>query len=234
MGLSYVGEEQAQIVVDFRGCGDGGSRVRSGASLFDCNGRRQALDVVHLGLLHLVEKLPGVGGEGLDIFALSFGKDSVKSQRRFSRTAQPGDHDQPVAGNIKREILQVVFTRAADSDKFLRHRAGIVPSSYPPSLIDASAQGKWLVDVASDRPHLETTTKLRRKGAPLAELESSANPQPGKAALRSAHFQRAASGGFAALWWHGFMATDFGSCLSTVSRYQKQPIKSERAQSPGL
>src|SRR5439155_181062 len=35
---------------------------------------------------------------------------------------------------------------------------------------------------------LETTTKLRRKGAPLAELESTANPQPGEAALGSARF----------------------------------------------
>src|SRR5205814_8408762 len=38
------------------------------------------------------------------------------------------------------------------------------------------------------RAHLESTTKLRRKRAPVAELESSANPQPGKAALRSARF----------------------------------------------
>src|SRR5437867_8429195 len=39
-----------------------------------------------------------------------------------------------------------------------------------------------------ERAHLETTTKVRRKRAPVAELESSANPQPGKAALRSARF----------------------------------------------
>src|SRR2546430_15030608 len=38
------------------------------------------------------------------------------------------------------------------------------------------------------RAHLEITTKVRRKRAPVAELESSANPQPGKAALRSARF----------------------------------------------
>jgi len=37
--------------------------------------------------------------------------------------------------------------------------------------------------------HLESTTKVRRKRAPVAGLESSANPQPGKAvALRSARF----------------------------------------------
>src|SRR5438876_2896968 len=38
------------------------------------------------------------------------------------------------------------------------------------------------------RAHLGSTTKVRRKRAPVAELESSANPQPGKAALRSARF----------------------------------------------
>jgi hypothetical protein len=36
--------------------------------------------------------------------------------------------------------------------------------------------------------HLEITTKIRRLCAPVTELESSANPQPGKAALRSARF----------------------------------------------
>src|SRR5437660_5382847 len=38
------------------------------------------------------------------------------------------------------------------------------------------------------RAHLGSTTKVRRKRAPVAELESCANPQLGKAALRSARF----------------------------------------------
>src|SRR5205823_3458905 len=38
------------------------------------------------------------------------------------------------------------------------------------------------------RAHLDTPSKVRCKRAPVAELESSANPQPGKAALRSARF----------------------------------------------
>src|SRR5205807_10004617 len=38
------------------------------------------------------------------------------------------------------------------------------------------------------RAQLDSTTKVRRKRAPIAELESSANPQPGKATLRSARF----------------------------------------------
>src|SRR5947207_8060597 len=41
---------------------------------------------------------------------------------------------------------------------------------------------------ASFWAHLDTPTKVRPKRAPFAELESSANPQPGKAALRSARF----------------------------------------------
>src|SRR5947207_9990930 len=36
--------------------------------------------------------------------------------------------------------------------------------------------------------HLDTPTKVRRERASVAELENSANPQPGKAALRSARF----------------------------------------------
>src|SRR5438034_6009214 len=41
---------------------------------------------------------------------------------------------------------------------------------------------------ASFWAHLDTPTKVRPKRAPFAELESSANPQPGRAALRSARF----------------------------------------------
>src|SRR5947207_11431504 len=43
-----------------------------------------------------------------------------------------------------------------------------------------------------------STTKARRTRAPVAELERSANPQPGKAALRSARFPASGSGGFPA------------------------------------
>ena len=76
-----VGEQQTQIVVNLRGGGDGRSRIRAGAALLDGNGRRESFDVIDLGFLHLIEELARVGGEGFDVLALSFGKDSVERQR---------------------------------------------------------------------------------------------------------------------------------------------------------
>src|SRR5205814_2607409 len=61
------------------------------------------------------------------------------------------------------------------------------PSRYPRDALSRRPAGK-----ASERQekgaHLDTPTKVRRERASVAELESSANPQPGKAALRSARF----------------------------------------------
>src|SRR5437667_12352869 len=54
--------------------------------------------------------------------------------------------------------------------------------SYPLYLQAPSRRPPWWSGC------IDTTTKIRRKRAPVAELESSANPQPGKAALRSARF----------------------------------------------
>ncbi len=93
------------------------------------------------------------------------------------------------------------------SDKFVLHmQHGIVRSGSgsqraqelrrgcpePHSRRRESAQlfGQWARPQrrAATGTHLGSTTKVRGKRAPVAELESSANPQPGKAALRSARF----------------------------------------------
>ena len=41
---------------------------------------RQALDEVDVGLVHLAEELPGVGGERLDVAALALGEDRVERE----------------------------------------------------------------------------------------------------------------------------------------------------------
>jgi hypothetical protein len=56
-------EQQAQVIVDLGDGADGRARVVRGGFLLDRNGRRQALDRVHVGLLHHRQELPGVGGE---------------------------------------------------------------------------------------------------------------------------------------------------------------------------
>src|SRR3989338_7562707 len=80
MRLADVRKKKAQVVVNLCRRRDCRSRVEGGGPLFDRDGRRQAIDVVDLRLLHLVEELPGVRGEALDVLALAFREDGVEGE----------------------------------------------------------------------------------------------------------------------------------------------------------
>ncbi len=90
--------EQAQIVVDLGDRADGGSRAAAGGLLLDGDGRAEAVDGVHVGALHLIEELAGVGGQSLHIAPLTFGVDGVEGQGRLARTAQTGNHRKSIPG----------------------------------------------------------------------------------------------------------------------------------------
>ena len=62
VGYADVGEQQTEEVVYL---GDGADRragIGPGGSLFDGNGGREPVDLIDVRLLHLLEKLTGVGG----------------------------------------------------------------------------------------------------------------------------------------------------------------------------
>ena len=48
--------------------------------LFDGDGGADALDVVHVGLVHSFQELPRVGGEALDVSAVALRVDGVERQ----------------------------------------------------------------------------------------------------------------------------------------------------------
>jgi hypothetical protein len=77
---SGAGVQQAQVVVDFRHRRDGGARVVRRGFLVDGDGGREAVDVVHVRLVHLAEELPRVGRKALHVAALALGVDGVESQ----------------------------------------------------------------------------------------------------------------------------------------------------------
>ena len=62
--------QQPQIVMDLRNRADGGAGVARGRFLVDGDRRRKAVDVVHIRLVHLAEKLPGIARQALDIAPL--------------------------------------------------------------------------------------------------------------------------------------------------------------------
>jgi hypothetical protein len=85
------------------------------------DGGRDALDPLHPRAVHAVQELPGIGGEGLYVAALTLGVNSVEGQRRLARTAHPGHHDQFPQGQLQIQPLEVVLARAFDTDVFLGH-----------------------------------------------------------------------------------------------------------------
>src|SRR3712207_136609 len=120
--------EQAQVVVDLRDRADRRARVARRRLLVDGDRRRQALDRVDVGLVHLLEELAGVGRERLDVAPLALRVDRVERQRRLARAAQAGDHHQRVARQLDRDVLEVVLAGAGDDDGLSTgHEA--VPSS---------------------------------------------------------------------------------------------------------
>src|ERR1035437_10045863 len=127
VGLADVRVEQAQVVVNLRRGGDDRARAGAGAALLDGNCRGETLDEVHVRLLHLVQELPGIGGERLDVFALALGIDGVEGKRGLARTTQAGDDHQLVARDVQGEVLEVMLTRPANSDEFFAHGLDLRP-----------------------------------------------------------------------------------------------------------
>ena len=115
-GAPYAGEEQAQVVVDFRRRAHRGARVSARRFLFNGDSGRQSLDEVAFRLVHSSEKLPRVGREAFHISPLPFGIERVEGERRLSRTRQARDDHELVARNVYIDIFQVVGARAFHAD----------------------------------------------------------------------------------------------------------------------
>ena len=126
IGHTHPGEQEPHIVVDLGDRADGRARVARGRLLLDGDGRRQALDMVHVRLLHHVEELPGIGRQRLDIAPLALGIDGVEGERGLAGARQSGDHHELFAGQVERDVLEIVLARATDGDEFGGHSLGNV------------------------------------------------------------------------------------------------------------
>ena len=83
--------QQAQVVVDLGDRADRRARVARRRLLVDRDRRREPLDRVDVGLLHLPEELARVGRQRLDVAALALGVERVERERRLARAREPGD-----------------------------------------------------------------------------------------------------------------------------------------------
>src|SRR4051812_30425220 len=110
---SGSGVEESEVVVDLGHCPNGRARVVAGRLLFDGYRGRQPFDGVDVRLLHQAQELSGVGGERLDVPALSFGVDGIEGERGFPRPRQTGYNGQAVARNRDVDVSKVVLAGAA-------------------------------------------------------------------------------------------------------------------------
>ena len=124
--LADARPQQAQVVVDLGHRADRRARVARGRLLVDRDRRREPLDRVDVGLVHLPEELARVGRERLDVAALALGVDRVEREARLARAGQPGDHDQRVARQRQRDVLEVVLARARDDDLIAERHCPVI------------------------------------------------------------------------------------------------------------
>jgi hypothetical protein len=124
VGRAGAGEQQAQVVVDLGHRAHGGARVVAGGLLLDGDCGRQALDQVHVGLVHELQELARVGRQALDVAALPLRVQRVEGQRGLARARQPRQHHQLVARDVEVDVLEVVRARAADADALRAQRGG--------------------------------------------------------------------------------------------------------------
>ncbi len=129
-GCAGPRKQQPQVVVDLGDGADGGAWVVRGSLLFDGNGRGQPFDMVHVRLVHHGEELPGIGRQRFHIASLPLGIDGVESQRGLARTREPGDHNQPVPGQVQVHVTQIVGPRSADADLLHGRREGGQTTHY--------------------------------------------------------------------------------------------------------
>ena len=104
--------EEAQVVVYLRHRAHGGARVAARRLLVYAYGGAEALDVVHVGLVHLPEEHARVAREALDIAALALGVYRVEGERALAGAGEAGEHDELVARYLEVDILEVVLPRA--------------------------------------------------------------------------------------------------------------------------
>ena len=142
VGLPDPGVEHPQVVVDL---GDGphrGPGVPGRGLLVDGDGRGQALDEVHVRLLHLAQELPGVGRQRLDVAPLALGVDGVEGQRALPGAGQAREHDERVPGEVERDVLQVVLTGTVNHEPVGAHGDCSEARRHRPRGASATAAGR--------------------------------------------------------------------------------------------
>jgi hypothetical protein len=115
------GVEQPQVVVDLRDRADRRARVSGRRLLVDRDRRREPLDGVDVGLVHLAQELARVRRQRLDIAALALGVERVERQARLAGSRKAGDDDELLARQLDGDVAEIVLARTPDDDGIPPH-----------------------------------------------------------------------------------------------------------------
>ena len=106
--LAELGVEQAHKLKNFGDGRDGAFTPAARDALLDRDRRRDAGDRVDIGPLELLDELPRVGVEAVEIAALAFGEEEIERERRLARAAETGDDGHFVERDVDRDVLEIV------------------------------------------------------------------------------------------------------------------------------
>ena len=73
--------------------------------------------------LAIAEELASIAGKRLNVAPLSLCIERVEGERRLARTADPGEHNQPVAGQFEVDVAKIMLTGATNDDRAIVHSA---------------------------------------------------------------------------------------------------------------
>ena len=119
--LTDLGEKKLQVIVDLGHGAHSGTGVLDRVGLINGYCGRDAQNLIHSGLIHSVQKLPGIGGKALHITTLPLGIQCIESQAGLARAAHSSDHRNLVQGKIEIQPLQVILTSFSDLNDFFAH-----------------------------------------------------------------------------------------------------------------
>ena len=85
------------------------------------HGRRQPVNVFHVGLLELLQELPRVRGKTLDVPSPPLRVERIECETGLAAAAHAAKYDELAVGHIQIDVPQVMHPSAADVDMLCRH-----------------------------------------------------------------------------------------------------------------
>ncbi len=112
-GSPDTGENNPQIIIYFRGCGDSRARIPDIDFLLNSDRWRNPFNGLHIRLAHPAEELSGVRAEAFGETPLPFSEQCVESQGRLSGTGYAGHDHELVPWYLDSDVLEVVDLRTS-------------------------------------------------------------------------------------------------------------------------